>query len=103
MRTQRPWSASVFESGICHYCGDRAGTVDHIVPRDILPKPMSQVPYWFRSHNEVPCCSPCNNKKGHYYSDCTCDICTWAWRVAIACFTTKAPPTRVVKIVRSPG
>ncbi len=99
---QRTFSA--FESGICHYCGDHAGTVDHVVPRSAFPQPLARQPYWFRSYNEVPCCKKCNNDKGSLRSDCTCDTCVWAWNTAMALFVKdgyKIPP--IIKIVRSPG
>lgn len=77
---------SVLTSTICHYCGGRADSQDHIVPQADLPKPQSRLPYWFRSQNIVPACKPCNGKKGCLRSDCTCDHCTWAWNVAMKCF-----------------
>lgn len=77
---------SVLRSSTCHYCGRKATTEDHIVPRSILPKPMSQVPYWFRSNDVVPACLDCNGRKGSEMSDCVCAQCTWAWNTALACF-----------------
>jgi hypothetical protein len=77
---------SVLVSKVCHYCGGKATTEDHIVPRCDLPKPLSLLPYWFRSQNVVPSCLDCNGDKGPFRSDCTCAHCTWAWNTAIACF-----------------
>lgn len=96
----RAWS--VFESTTCHYCGDHAGTVDHIVPRSLLPKPQSRLPYWFRAHNIVPACFKDNGKKANFRSDCECETCVWAWQVAKALFLT-GPEPAVIRIVRSPG
>lgn len=95
---------SVLRSQTCHYCGDPARSEDHIVPRADLPKPMAQLPYWFRSQNVVPACLPCNGKKADLRSDCTCEHCSWAWCTALACFL--APnyrPRGHVGVVRSPG
>lgn len=91
-------------STICHYCGGRATTEDHIVPRADLPKPMYTLPYWFRINNVVPACSTCNNIKGRLRSDCTCDQCEWAWNTAIgALLPSDYRPPHVIKVVRSPG
>ena len=76
---------SVRISQICHYCGGKATTEDHIVPRCDLPPGIRQ-PYWFRSNNVVPSCSPCNNSKGCLRSDCGCPHCDWAWATALARF-----------------
>jgi hypothetical protein len=73
-------------SQICHYCGGRATTSDHIVPRADLPRPLSRLPYWFRSQNEVPACFTCNGDKAAFRSDCLCAQCTWCWCTAQACF-----------------
>lgn len=95
---------TVLPSSTCHYCGAKATTEDHIVPRCDLPKPMSQLPYWFRSNNVVASCAPCNNIKGPARADCTCDHCTWAWRTAKACFLPVDYQERgYCYIVRSPG
>lgn len=95
---------TVLPSSTCHYCGDKATTEDHIVPRCDLPKPMSRVPYWFRSTNVVPACGPCNNRKGACRSDCECNHCRWAWVTAKACFLPEGYQERgLVYIVRSPG
>lgn len=94
----------VLHASTCHYCGAKATTEDHVVPRCDLPKPMSRLPYWFRSLDVVPCCGPCNNIKGPCRSDCTCDLCDWLWNTAKACFLPKGYVERGwVKIVRSPG
>lgn len=74
---------SVLRSTICHYCGGKADTEDHIVPRCDLPRPQSRLPYWFRSLNVVPACKACNGAKGPYRSDCTCAHCEWAWNTAL--------------------
>lgn len=97
------WVGTVLPSSVCHYCGAKATTEDHIVPRCDLPAGIEQ-PYWFRSNNVVAACSPCNWTKGRDRSDCTCDHCTWAWKTALACLLPvdyQMPPT--VLIVRSPG
>lgn len=75
---------TVLISTICHYCGERATTQDHIVPRADLPRPMSRLPYWFRSNDVVPACFDCNGRKGWLRSDCDCDHCHWAWATAKA-------------------
>lgn len=77
-----------YESQICHYCGGKAETDDHIVPKSILPKPQSVLPYWFRAFNVVPACKDCNNWKANYRSDCSCEACVWAWNVALALYIT---------------
>lgn len=77
---------SVLRSLSCHYCGGKAGTEDHIVPRADLPRPMSRVPYWFRSLDVVPACGECNGRKAWFRSDCACDHCVWAWNTAKNCF-----------------
>jgi hypothetical protein len=77
---------SLLSSTVCHYCGGKATTEDHIVPKSILPKPMSRVPYWFRSNDVVPACFDCNGRKGAEMSDCDCAQCTWAWAVAAKLF-----------------
>jgi len=73
---------TVLRSLACHYCGERASTEDHIVPRADLPKPMAKVPYWFRSLDVVPSCLDCNGRKSWFRSDCACEHCTWAWNTA---------------------
>jgi hypothetical protein len=77
---------SVLRSLACHYCGERAGTEDHIVPRCDLPRPMSRLPEWFRSLSVVPSCKDCNGAKSWFRSDCACDACTWCWNTARALF-----------------
>jgi len=77
---------TVLRSLACHYCGERADTEDHIVPRADLPRPMSRLPYWFRSNDVVACCLTCNGAKSWFRSDCTCSHCEWAWKTALACF-----------------
>src|SRR3954462_498010 len=77
---------SVLRSTVCHYCEGKATTEDHIVPRAILPKPLSRLPYWFRANDVVPACFTCNGEKGCERSGCECDQCTWAWNVALKLF-----------------
>lgn len=72
-----------YASSICHYCGKRATTDDHIVPRSAFPVHQSALPYWFRQHNIAPCCAPCNGFKSDYRSDCECRQCTWVWCTAL--------------------
>ena len=92
---------SVLRSTLCHYCGGRATTEDHVVPRCDLPRPQSRLPYWFRSMNVVPACSPCNNDKGPYRSDCLCAQCTWCWNTAKAVFLPIGyQPRGHVKVLR---
>jgi hypothetical protein len=73
---------SLLISTICHYCGGRADTQDHIIPRCDLP-PLILLPPWFRNHLVVPACKGCNGEKGPYRSDCTCDHCEWVWGTAL--------------------
>lgn len=75
---------SVLASTICHYCGGRATTEDHVVPRRALPKPLSRLPYWFNAMNVVPSCKHCNNRKSHRRSTCACQQCRGAWGAAKA-------------------
>ena len=99
-----PQVGTVLSGSICHYCGAKATTEDHIVPRCDLPRPASRLPYWFRSCNVVPACSPCNNRKSNWRSDCTCDHCSWAWTTAKAVFLPENYEERgIIHIVRSPG
>lgn len=101
---KEPFVGTVLSGSVCHYCGDKATTEDHIVPRCDLPRPMSRVPYWFRSCNVVPSCAPCNNYKSNWRSDCMCDHCSWAWITAKACFLGQDYTERGIRnIVRSPG
>jgi hypothetical protein len=91
---------SLLRSQLCHYCGEKATTEDHIVPRAVLPKPMSKLPYWFRSNDVVPACLDCNGRKGEEMSDCTCDQCTWAWNTALACFIPEGTrPREIVPLI----
>jgi hypothetical protein len=93
---------SVLVSTTCHYCGGKANTQDHIVPRCDLPKPLSRLPYWFRSQMVVPACKKCNGEKGCYRSDCTCAHCEWAWNTALALFLPPGyTPRGYVSIVHS--
>lgn len=96
-------------SQVCHYCGGKATTDDHIVPRALLPKPLSRIPYWYRYNLCVPACMDCNGHKAHFRSDCACGHCTWAWKTALKLFIPTVKPDfdydnhPVRKIVRSPG
>lgn len=97
---------TVLPSSTCHYCGAKATTEDHIVPRALLPKPLSTMPYWFRANDVVPACALCNWSKSHYRSDCQCSHCEWAWRTVAGCGWVSAQiieEVRIVFIVRSPG
>ena len=89
-------------SQVCHYCGERATTVDHIVPRADLPRPLSRLPYWYRSLNEVPACFDCNGTKSALRSDCACAQCTWSWATAQAIWLPVGyQPRGHVKVVRN--
>lgn len=93
---------SLLRSRICHYCGGRANTVDHVVPRCDLPRPLSRLPYWFRSQNEVPACRECNHTKAAFRSDCECAQCSWAWATAQACFMPVGyRPRGYIRVVRN--
>jgi len=83
LRRLRYGAHGAYRSSICHYCGKKATTSDHIVPRGAFPVHQSALPYWFRAHNIVPSCQPCNNFKADYRSDCECGQCTWVWSTAI--------------------
>lgn len=72
-----------YSSSVCHYCGGKATTDDHIVPRAAFGVFQSRLPYWFRQHNITPSCQPCNNFKAHFRSDCECDQCVWVWITAL--------------------
>lgn len=90
-------------STICHYCGEKAQSQDHIVPQSALPKPQSKLPYWWRANNIVPACFRCNGEKAYFRSDCECDQCTWAWTVGLKKFVlpTYTHATTIVAIVRT--
>lgn len=45
----------------CGYCGKKATTVDHIVPKSRF-YPQTEANTW---HNTVASCGPCNSKKGN--------------------------------------
>jgi hypothetical protein len=51
----------------CHYCGARATTKDHIVP-----KALGGVN---AAYNLVESCEPCNKKKGSELPTCDCSKC----------------------------
>ena len=57
--------------GRCHYCGDIATTVDHIVPYSIGGR--------HSIINTVPACRPCNESKGQSMWESHCDDCARAW------------------------
>lgn len=50
----------------CIYCGGRADTIDHVVPRRFVRK--KRRPEWMAMinapENLVPACAKCNSKKG---------------------------------------
>lgn len=95
-----------YASSVCHYCGGRATTDDHIVPRAAFGVHQARLPYWFRAHNIAPSCQPCNNFKAHFRSDCECAQCEWVWTQArrnpqISRFikpTFKVEVRRVIKV-----
>ncbi len=92
---------TVLTSSVCHYCGpdgDKATTSDHIVPRALLPKPQSRLPYWFRGQNEVPACVSCNGAKADYRSSCLCEQCVWCWNVAAKIYLPLGYSVRVVDV-----
>ena len=92
---------SVLISSICHYCGPdgtKANTQDHVVPRSILPKPQSRLPYWFRSQNIVPACRPCNGVKEDFRSDCLCGQCLYVWAAASKLYLPLGYTPKVVKV-----
>ena len=93
---------SLRTSNTCHYCGGRATTVDHIVPRADLPRPLSRLPYWYRSQIEVPACLRCNGTKAAFRSDCECGQCVWAWNTAQAIWMPIGyRPRGYVQVVRN--
>lgn len=97
-------ASGAYASSSCHYCGRKATTDDHIVPRAAFSVHQSALPYWFRQHNIAPACQPCNNFKAHYRSDCECDQCTWVWHVATRLFIRKnfkIGMRRVIKVGQS--
>jgi len=89
-----------YASGICHYCGDRATTDDHVVPRSAFRTPQSALPYWFRCHNIVPACKPCNGFKANYRSECECNQCDWVWRTALALYLPEDYEVRTRWVIR---
>jgi hypothetical protein len=105
LRNHRPRRlVGAFEWSICHYCGGHATTEDHIVPRAAFPVLQSRLPAWYRIHNVAPACKNCNNEKGHFRSDCSCELCDWLWTVAIKQNMLKPDFVIIVKpIVLSPG
>ena len=56
----------------CHYCGHKATTKDHIVPRARGGKDAR----W----NLVDACFPCNNAKADAWPTCGCTTCLHAAR-----------------------
>lgn len=54
----------------CHYCGARATTQDHIIP-----KALGGVS---ARYNLVPSCRACNQEKGDRMPTCGCDKCILA-------------------------
>ena len=93
-----------YSSSICHYCGDKATTDDHIVPKSAFSVHQSALPYWFRQHNIAPCCFDCNQFKANFRSDCECNQCTWVWKVALSMFLAEdyiVLIRRVIKVGQS--
>lgn len=90
-----------YASSICHYCGAHATTDDHVVPRSAFTVNQSALPYWFRAHNIVPCCKPCNGFKAHFRSDCECDQCTWAWSTALKLYLPEGYVVRKRWVIRA--
>ena len=54
----------------CHYCGGKATTRDHVVPRSRGGTNKPQ--------NLVPACEPCNKAKADKWPTCDCWHCTRA-------------------------
>lgn len=65
----------------CHYCGNRAKTWDHIVPR-ALKGPDDK-------RNLVPACKSCNHAKANKMPTCRCETCM----TAVALFGPKVVDT----------
>ncbi len=63
-------------ANLCHYCGGRAGTRDHIVPRCLLRRPFVPIP---GAANIVHACERCNQLKGWARAACSCIVCCVAW------------------------
>ena len=93
-------ASGAYASTTCHYCGRKATTDDHIVPRAAFSMHQSRLPYWFRQHNIAPACQDCNNFKAHFRSDCYCDQCVWVWTIAMAHQEKWLKPTYVMRIRR---
>lgn len=89
-----------YASSVCHYCGSKATTDDHIVPKSAFSVHQSALPYWFRQHNIAPCCRPCNHFKANYQSDCSCSQCTWVWKVALAMFLPSDYVVRLRRVIK---
>lgn len=64
--------------GLCHYCGKKGTTRDHIVPRSLL-RDRTDLRRNDHQKNFVIACERCNRLKGHLRSDCPCPICLMAW------------------------
>ena len=56
----------------CHYCGRKATTKDHIVPRALGGRNAR----W----NLIDACFPCNNTKADTWPTCDCTACLHATR-----------------------
>lgn len=89
-----------YASSTCHYCGGRTESDDHIVPRSAFSVHQSALPAWYRWHNITPACSPCNNFKAHFRSDCLCAQCSWSWQVALALFLPEDYEVRVRRVIQ---
>jgi hypothetical protein len=65
---------------VCHYqCGRPATTLDHIVARVLYRKVAHRIPMSVHQANVVPCCTPCNDYKKWFRSECNCETCLTAW------------------------
>lgn len=62
---------------LCHYCGERARTRDHVVPRSRLERGSLMLGQIIG--NTVPACHSCNQRKGTLrVADC-CSRCETLW------------------------
>lgn len=92
---------TLLASRTCHYCGRKATTEDHVVPRAAYVTMFSRLPYWFRQHAVVPACHPCNGAKADLRSDCNCETCTYCWNVARGCgWLRRDPPVVNLTLAR---
>lgn len=68
------------------------------MPRAILPKPLTLLPYWYRSVLVVPSCFHCNGVKEDHRSDCACGMCEWLWATALKLWLPPGYQPKVVKV-----